>query len=113
MKEAFSDCVDALRNSLARPNALEDSGGGIWQQAKGAINCAHMRNPEEQRSEVVLSSPGEVGIHHLLDPELADGSLGAHLRVRKESWAKVCESKYKNKPERTNRGERKNLSVKK
>jgi hypothetical protein len=41
-------------------------------------------DPAEQRSEVVLGSPGEIGVHHVLNPALGDSGLGAHLRVRKE-----------------------------
>jgi hypothetical protein len=87
--EALNDEIRRFRDSFARPEALVHGSGSVGQQAKGTINCAHMRDPEEQRSEVILSSPGEVGIHHLFDPELADSSLGARLRVRKEPWAEV------------------------
>jgi hypothetical protein len=82
--ESLSNEIGHFRNNFTRPEALVHGGGSAWQQAKGTVNCAHMSNPGEQRSEVFLCSPGEIGIHHLFDPKLADGGLSAHLRFWKE-----------------------------
>jgi hypothetical protein len=79
MQKVLSKKVGAFRNSFAGAEALEDDSGSARQQAKGPVDRAHVGNPAEQRGEVVLGGPGEVGIHYLLDSRLVDGSLGAYL----------------------------------
>jgi hypothetical protein len=46
-------------------------------------------NPAKQRGKIVLGGPGEIAVHHVLDPLLVNSSFGANLRVREEPWAKV------------------------
>jgi hypothetical protein len=48
-----------------------------------------MSNPAKQRVEIVLGGPGEIAVHHVLDPLFVNSSFGTDLRVREEPWAKV------------------------
>jgi hypothetical protein len=55
-------------------------------------------NPAEQRDEVILGGPEEVGVNHFLDPAFGNSSLGVDLGVRKKLCARVKRNKYENKP---------------
>ena len=96
--EAFGDEVGRLRNRLAGPQALEGREGSSRQQAKGPVDSAHVANPAEQRDEVILGGPGEVGVNHFLDPAFGNSSLGVDLGVREKLCAKVERNEYENKP---------------
>jgi hypothetical protein len=98
LEEALSDDLAVLRNRLVGPEALENCNGSTRQWAKGPIHSAHVSDPAVQRGEVVLSGPGEIGVNHILNPALGNSGLGAHLRFRKELWARVQKDKCKNKP---------------
>jgi hypothetical protein len=60
-----------------------------------------MCNPGVQGGEVVLYSPGGVGIRNrIFGPELGNGHLRALLGVRKQLYGKIKRNRRENKPTR-------------